>query len=209
MKGSDIAVRIEKLELNKIKVTVYPVDLNDMNINIKALKPDSPQLHSFLFKIMEKVKRETGFNPYSGQIMVEALPVGDCMELIVTKICEKKNNIQKPALKKVHATLKNKKLSNIIYLFSDFENMCKALIILSDNTLINSSCYKIEDNHVIAASGISLNEHILLKEFVNDYDNTKLSARFLEEHGELIAEKEHLLSMANGIAELYNTPRNI
>ena len=194
-------MRIEKLELNKIKVTVYPIDLSDMNLNIKALKPDSPQLHTFLYKIMEKVKKETGFNPYQGQIVVEASPMGDCVELTVTKINKTTDN-KKNIPKKVHAVLKSKKKNNYIYVFDSFDDMCSALIHISECTLLSSHLYKIENNYILASSGINKNEHIILKEFINDFDNGKFSIDFLSEHGTLVAEKTNLVSLVKGISEL-------
>lgn len=198
-----MAVRIEKLELNKIRVTVYPVDLTDMNINIKTLRPDSPQLHTFLFKVMERVKRETGFNPYSGQIVVEASPAGDCMELTVTKLC--KNNaheVEAKKVKRIKAVLKKPQNKNTVYSFASFEDLCDAIVNLHPEVLKNSSCYEIEGNYVLSLSNVSQREHLLLKEFVCDFDNTSLSKKFLEEHATLIAENESLLSMAEGICAL-------
>ena len=65
-----MTVQIEKENSNKIKVTLQPLDLREMNISIENLKPNSPQLNRFLYEIMEKVREETGFNPYNGQIVV-------------------------------------------------------------------------------------------------------------------------------------------
>ena len=79
-------MKIEKIEANKIKVSLSELDLIDMNINVKSLTPDSPRLHNFLYEIMEKVKAETGFNPYSGQVVVEATPHDDGITLTVTKL---------------------------------------------------------------------------------------------------------------------------
>ena len=197
-------MRIEKLELNKIKVTIYPVDLCDMNINIKALKPDSPQLHTFLFKVMEKVKKETGFNPYSGQIVVEASPMGECVELTVTKISDKKpSSIDKKKIKRVRARIKTNNIKNAVYCFGTFDDLCTALIRISEETLKKASAYEIENTYVLGVSDIPLNEHILLKEFINDFEANTLTVKFLDEHAKLIAKGEKLVSMTNGLKKLY------
>ncbi len=201
MKGSD-RMRIEKLEFNKIKVTVFPVDLIDMNINMKNLKPDSPQLHSFLSDIMEKIKEETGFNPYSERTVVEASPVGDCIVLTVTKIADKPDSFKNPGKRKVKAVLKNKSVKKSIYFFECFDDMCDAISLISEETLFDAVLYKIENKFAISTSGIKENEAGVMREFCSDSDAHMLAAHFLGEHAELIAKGEKLVSMASGIRKL-------
>lgn len=200
-----IFLRIEKLELNKIKVTIDQIDLIDMNINLRTLRPDSPQLHSFLFKVMEKVKKETGFNPYSGQIVVEALPVGDCMELTVTKISDKKPHIyDRSKLKKARATLKNKTSIGNIFTFDSFDILCSVLLNLSNEVLSQSSYYQLDNRHCLVLKNIGLQDFNVMREFSENCDRGKLCEAFLNEHAKLIAEKNSLISMAEGISKLYS-----
>lgn len=195
-------MRIEKLESNKIKVTVFPIDLIDMNINMSNLKPDSPQLHSFLSDIMEKIKEETGFNPYSERTVVEASPVGDCMVLTVTKICENKENIKKTNKRKVKAVIKNKAAKKSIYFFESFDDMCEAISKLGDDTLFASALYKIENNFAVSILDIKQNEACIMCEFSSSHDAHSLASDFLGEHAKIIAKGEELISMANGIRNL-------
>lgn len=195
-------MRIEKLEFNKIKVTIYPVDLMDMNINIKNLKPDSPQLHSFLSEVMEKIKEETGFNPYSERTVVEASPVGDCMVLTVTTFSDKNDNFKVTNKRKIRAVLKKKTVENNIYFFENFNDMCNAISLLSDDSLMCSSLYKIENNFAISISLIKENEAFLMREFATNRDTHTLATDFLNEHAQLIAKREKLVSMVNGIKKL-------
>lgn len=201
MKGS-VKMRIEKLEFNKIKVTIFPVDLVDMNINIKNLRPDSPQLHSFLSDIMEKIKEETGFNPYSARTVVEASPVGDCMVLTVTKICENKERVNKSSIKNVRAVLKNKDVKKKVYFFDKFDDMCAAISHISDESLINSICYKIENRYAVAAPMDSTKEIGIMREFSSSCDVHSHASDFLFEHGQIIAQGERLVTMASGIRGL-------
>ena len=198
MKGSDI-MRIEKLEFNKVKVTVFPVDLMDMNISIKSLKPDSPQLHSFLSDIMERIKEETGFNPYSKRTVVEASPMGDCMVLTVTKICEKTNEHKR---KKIKAVLKNREIKKKVFFFENFDDMCSAISQMSDDSLVDTVCYKIEKQFAISVVSAKQDEVGMLYEFSSSFDAHRLAGDFLAEHGEIIAKGENLLKMVNGIKKL-------
>ena len=60
-------MRIEKLNKDKIKVTLTTAELINLDIDVKRLSPDSKELHTFLFHIMETIREETGFNPYNGR----------------------------------------------------------------------------------------------------------------------------------------------
>ncbi len=195
-------MRIEKLECNKIKVTVFPIDLIDMNINMKSLKPDSPQLHSFLSGIMEKIKAETGFNPYSGRTVVEASPIGDCIVLTVTKMTDDEENFKMSKKRKIRAVLKNKKKENSVYFFETFDDMCGAICILSVETLLGASLYKIEGRFVILALKIEETEDVMISEFSSGNDHNTLAGDFLLEHAQLVASGEKLVSMAEGIKKL-------
>lgn len=195
-------MRIEKLEFNKIKVTVFPVDLIDMNVSMKNLRPDSPQLHSFLSDIMEKIKEETGFNPYSERTVVEASPVGDCMVLTVTKICEKKEDADRVSKRNVRAVLKKKAPKKRVYFFENFDDMCEAITQISDETLFNSVCYELDNKYALASALDSEKEFGIMREFSSSCDVHLLASDFLGEHGKVIAESEKLVNMANGIRGL-------
>lgn len=201
MKGS-VIMKIERLENNKIKVTIFPVDLIDMNMSIKSLRPDSPQLHSFLSDIMEKIKEETGFNPYSKRTVVEASPVGDCMILTVTKIEEKNESPKKDSIKKVRAVLKNKNVKKSVYFFEEFDDMCEAISHMSEETLINSECYKIEERFAFATTLEKTMEMGVMREFSSGCDVHSLASDFLNEHAKVIAKGEGLVKMARGIKSL-------
>ena len=196
-----IFLRIEKLELNKIKVTVDQIDLIDMNINLRTLRPDSPQLHSFLFKVMERVKKETGFN----QIVVEALPVGDCMELTVTKISDKKTHVyDRSKLKKARAVLKNKTPLANVFSFESFDDLCSVLSNLSTETLALSSYYQLDDRHCLVLKNMGVKDFSVMREFSSNNDRGNLCEAFLNEHAKLVAKNESLVSLADGISKLYN-----
>ena len=79
-------MRIEKLNSNKVRVTLTGDDLVGFDINAERLSKNSAELHNFLFKIMDTVHKETGFNPHNGQVVVEAQSAGDGMTIVISKI---------------------------------------------------------------------------------------------------------------------------
>lgn len=51
-------MRIEKLNKDKIKVTLTTAELINLDIDVKRLSPDSKELHTFLFHIMETIRKK-------------------------------------------------------------------------------------------------------------------------------------------------------
>ena len=54
-------MRIEKLNKDKIKVTLTTAELINLDIDVKRLSPDSKELHTFLFHIMGNDKGRNRF----------------------------------------------------------------------------------------------------------------------------------------------------
>ena len=188
-------MKIERIESNKIKVTLTSLDLVDMNVTVKSLTPASPILTGFLHEVMERVIEKTGFNPYDGQVMVEATPEDDGIVLMVTKLFEEKP-IKKP-IKGVRAKIKKKSLST--YKFSDFSDVLSLFDAAKTEDFANSSLYEYMDNFYIVSPKDSIKN---ISEFTEASENSCLSETFLKEHGKLHAKGESLVSMVNGVKKL-------
>lgn len=188
-------MRIERVEGNrKIRVMLSEDDLLEMNINIRMLTPDSPELHCFLFRVMEYVKRETGFNAKNGQVLVEASPSDGGVILTVTKI-ECKKPISRSDMKSVRA--KKKVYPDVCYRFWSFDAMCKYLCIKEDK-MSDMRLYKLEDYYFAVSS--EKDERIL--EFAERLIGAASNERFLFEHGSRVAEGAELENLINGIKNM-------
>lgn len=191
-----INLKIEIIEINRIKVTLTALDLIDMNISVKSLTPSSPRLHSFLHEVMEKVKEETGFNPYSGQVMVEATPSDDGIVLMVTKLSEEPLKKKRPKNIRVKG---HRSAAKITYRFRHFENICRLFSYSDAKSFEKASLYEYMDNFYII---IPKNMNTAISEFGDAKDTVILSESFLAEHGKLHAKNESLVAMAEGVKEL-------
>lgn len=194
-------MQIEKEDSNRIKIILKPVDLREMNVSVESLKPNSPQLHNFLFEIMERIREETGFNPYSGQVMVEALPVGESIVLTVTRISERKE-ADKPKTRKVRAVINRPFARRTVFVFESFDDLCAALIRLNSDTLKESDYYRNNDKNILVVGAVSIKERYLLKEYCEYFRNGSITDSYLKEHAKHVAGGEKLISMAQGISEL-------
>lgn len=189
-------MRIERVEGNrKIRVMLSQDDLNEMNINIHTLTPDSPELHSFLFRVMEFIKRETGFNAQHGQVMVEASPESGGITLTVTKIgtARERRRIDPKTVR-----VKKKTASAKLYRFPDF-NALEEYLRGAESTVLGEMClYSYNGAYFMAAKSADRR----LSEFADRIPLVGTSELFLSEHGKLIACGEKLINMADGVKNL-------
>lgn len=189
-------MKIEKIELNKIKVTISALDLVNMNINIKSLTPNSPGLHDFLFEVMEEVRAQTGFNPYAGQVVVEATPNEGGIILTVTRLIDEKPAPKRPRNIRV---AKPKSLQRLTYRFNSFENLCELFASSEGCEFKKASLYEYNENFFLI---MPPHNNLSLSEFAETGNSASLSESFLAEHGKLHAEGDSLISMAVGVKEL-------
>lgn len=189
-------MKIERLEGNRrVRVFLTENDLNEMNINIRTLTSDSPELSDFLYKIMEYVNRETGFNPSSGQIVIEASPSDGGVILTVTRISPLKKTV-KPAPRNV--TAKKRNSAKKLFRFADFEALTAYLSAADGCILSDMSLYSYNDTFFI----VSDNTDAHITEFADRLIAFGTNDVFLSEHAKIIAANDDLVKMANGIKEL-------
>lgn len=194
-------MKIEKFENDKIKVTLTLEDLTLYDITGEAVSPDSPKLHKFLFQIMESVKEKTGFNPYNGQVVVEAVQDTTGITLFISKLKTiEEIDIKKPSPKKIKSVKVN--IHKNRYIFKSFDSLCDAFRMLSEEDLKNSSLYKYDDKFYISVPSKKASLNSVLREYCDKVLEASFSDLFLKEHGKLIARDEKLVSMAKGIKAL-------
>lgn len=197
-------MRIEKLNSDKIKVTLTTADLKGFDIDIDHLTPDSNELHSFLFRIMETIHKETGFNPYSGQVVVEATPSKEGISLIIHRLGGTKR-ITREEFKKanrVTARLKKKADTKIFY-FHSFEDLCAAITEVSEEALGDGSLYKIDNSFYFTLRDTARHKrctHVMM-EFSSDKPSDP-HITYIREHGILVAEGAELISLRKNIRNL-------
>lgn len=198
-------MRIERMDINRIKVILTAEDLSSMNLSVDRLQPDSGELHAFMFKLMERVKCETGFNPYNGQIMIEAQPTLDGITLLVTRIGDNNANSVRPKYKNVRAVKKKTIIKTGIYHFKEFNTLCGAFKTLDGDMLAKSALYRMNGEYylVICTDLMFDDYHSLMSEFCDDYSYPTLYENMLREHGECIARGSGLTDMIDKIKKLY------
>lgn len=99
-------MKIEKLSLNKIKVTVSPRDLMGWDISFESLSPDSPRLREFIMSLIRQAEFETGFDAFGANIMIEAMPQNNDFVFFITKVDSE--SVSRSAKQLLRAKLLNK-----------------------------------------------------------------------------------------------------
>lgn len=112
-------MKIEKIHLNKIKVTFTPEDLIEHNITPQAVRENAPWVQKVLMTVVKRAEEEIGFEANDARLMVEAMPgENDSMVMYITRL-ENSEDI-KDAL---HAVKKRIKLK-VKPAVSHSENAC-------------------------------------------------------------------------------------
>jgi len=196
-------MKIEKVDNHKITVTLTFEDLEDFDMSLENLTPESSELHTFLFRIMEQVKLETGFNPYNGQIIVEAKPSNDGVTLVVTKLDGENDKKAKQKIKNIRA--KKAPPRTAVYKFQSFDSLCGALARVEQTIISCSSLHKMQGIYYLTVyTDLPYARYnSIISEFCDDFDAPDMFEEILREHGELIAEHENLITMADEIKKLY------
>ena len=197
-------VRIEKVTGDKVKVTLSADDLVSLDIDINSLVPDSKELNTFLFRILDTIREETGFNPFGGQVVVEATPSKDGISIIVRKLRplmrgseEIKNAVR------VKAKPKKAAVAAIFY-FGDFDDLCSALMMLTEEEITESALYKLGDVFAFVTdnSPSAVRRVSVLSEFSSGRSRYPMQLTYITEHGSLVAKGAALWEMAENIRSL-------
>lgn len=194
-------MKIERFENDKIKVSITNAELLLYNIDEGGVNPSSPRLHKFLFDVMENIKEETGFNPYSGQVVVEAVQDSGGITLFISKL-KTVSTPKKIVPKNIKGIKATKRIHKNRYLFESFDNLCAAFKLADEKDLEKGSLYKFQNKwYVVCPSGEG-NIHSLFSEYCDYLGEIVHGETFLKEHGTLLAENEKLISMVKGIKTL-------
>ncbi len=130
-------MKIEKLNEDKIRVTLNMEDLNERDIDCHTFMANSIESQGIFLDLLNKAEEEVGFHTEDCRIMIEAIALKNgTFVLTITKIKhdkdkEKTENV-KP--KKLHIKRKNHALdfAKNIYSFDSFDSFCDFCIFIKD-----------------------------------------------------------------------------
>lgn len=192
-------MRFEKLNENKIKITLSKQDLLDKDINFHDFMANSAESQNLVFNMLDEAEKEIGFVTRDYRIRIEALAMNDG-DFILT-ITRSLPETTKLTRKKVH--IKRKNTSNYvstqaIYRFNVFDDFLSFVEFMHNcNYNISSiartfTLYKYKNAYYLVVSDINLNTINIknffstIVEFSNDTYNSDTFISKLNECGEII-----------------------
>ena len=199
-------MKFEKLNENKIRITLTIQDLAEKEIDFHVFMSNSAEAQDVLLDMLEQAKKETGFDPEDYNLKVEALVMADSNFIFtITKLPpEEKSKISKRKF-----TVKRKNIvpssTQAVYCFSSFDDFNDFLVFLSKNTLLNYkklaksiTLYEYKEKYYLLMNNINtefidkIKFYTCITEFAKCVTNSKVFASKLKECGTLIMKNNAL-----------------
>jgi len=191
-------MKIERINENKIRVTLSISDLKERNIDFKSLSHNSPQAQELFWDMMHQAEIEYGFSSSNAQLFIEASPDSvDNLVITVTRVEDDedfesihkyiRSKFKKSELK---VKKKSKKLSSgiLIYSFEDFEDVCSISKLISNQYCGENTLYKHGKIYYLVLANTSLANtdfeyfDSIMIEYGNRVTNTAFVEGYLNEH---------------------------
>lgn len=134
-------MKFEKINKDKIKVTLDNEDLIKNCIDLHSFMSNSKESHSLFLDVLEKAEKDYGFSTENYNLKVETLALSDGnFILTITRILESDLQNHELLEKKLRVTRKkhNEKISVAIYKFNTFDDFCNLTQSLNTSTLIDT-----------------------------------------------------------------------
>ncbi len=192
-------MRFEKLNENKIKITLTNQDLKSKNIDFHSFMANPIESQDLFFDMLNEAEKEIGFSTKNYTIRLEALqvPTGDFILIITRSLPETKKCYEK---KKILIKRKKPNITNsqAIYCFSDFDDFCCFCNSLHNtniqvsNLAKNICLYEYHSMYYLVFTNINLNHSNLKKvfslitEFGTYVSDTSLFKSILAENGKIL-----------------------
>ena len=189
------SVKIEKINDNKIEITLSNSELEERNLDFQSLRYNTPEAQTLFLDMMKQAEYEHGFKTANCQLFIEAASVNNGQFIVtVTKLQErslppvpqkKKNSLPELRVKKKQAKVNEK----IIYKFDNFEQICELVKAKCIPLDLPSTLYEYNNTFFLVLTP-SPKTHLLILEFGEQVKDSGIAEGFLHEHGNKIIDGE-------------------
>lgn len=200
-------MKFEKINENKIRITLTIQDLTEKEIDFHVFMSNSIESQDILLDMLEEAKKETGFDPENYNLKIEALAMADTNFIftITKEVPEEKTKLSKKKF-----TVRRKTLSpsstQAIYSFNTFDDFCCFLQFLKESRLLenvaliadSTTLYQYKGKYYLLMDSIhseiinKLKFYTSITEFAKYVTNSRIFASKLAEFGTLIMENNAL-----------------
>ena len=204
MKGG-IYVKIEKLNENKLKITLSIDDLEERNIDLQSFIYNSPESQDLFWDMMQEAEKEYGFDVDESMIYVEASSSGPGMfTLIVTKSDSVLNNQTtskaKSKIKSIRLKRKNIDIEaqKTLYLFQSFDDICDFCKAIDVSKLSKNTLYELNNEYYLETESMPFKQ---ILDFASIIKSTNLAIGKLNEYGTIITSDNALQQISKSFAK--------
>lgn len=196
-------MHIEKINDNKIKVTVNKEDVKIWNVNMKNLTENTPEAQDLFWFALRQAEKDVDFKVGTSQLLVEAHPLNsDGFIMIISKVDEKTNVLdllegnrkvsQGQMEIKIKRRTRKSQLVNI-FRFEDFEDLCRCTEQIKDTFSGHSALFKYREGFYLNLTPYDnmnfFETENLLLEYSKRVPASLITEGILKEHGtEMIKE---------------------
>ena len=188
-------MQIEKLNENKIRITLNLEDLKEKNIDLHSFMSSSIESQDLFYDMLDKAEKEIGFKTKNYKLMIEALaiPEGNFV-LTVTRFLSEKEENKKLKVKRKNICPEDNLSIYRFNTFDDYLGFCnyiqKHLNSTTYTQLEQTSLYKYNSKYYLCINNICLGNfkyiHYSIIEFAAYITNSSLFERKLIEYGKVI-----------------------
>ncbi len=202
-------MKIEKLNENKIRITLNMEDLRERDIDFHSFMSNSIESQGIFLDMLDTAEKEVGFYTDDCRIMIEALALKDGrFVLTITKFehSKEKSSHEETKFSQKRKTLHIKRKrpafvgSKTIYSFDSFDSFCDFCTFLEKSPHKEeltefskaSDLYEYNSNYYLILTGIDLDSEVVkflcpvITEFAHFVDNSELFERKITEYGNAI-----------------------
>jgi len=193
-------MKFEKLNENKIRITLNNQDLAEKHIDFHSFMSNSQESQNLFLDMLDEAEKKVGFITKDYKIRIEALAMSDGnFILTITRFGKNIDTETKPLkMKKVKIKRKNLDMTSkqLIYRFDNFDDFCNFSNFISKlNNFTNIAksmvLYSYQNTYYLCLSDINIEHqsikqlYTLITEFGTYVDNPEVFVRKLAECGKI------------------------
>ncbi len=194
-------MKIEKLDTNKLKVSLTASDLIQLDLNFARAADDAESVKQAFIRLMKIAQKETGFDLSDARLMIEAVPdKDDGFILFVTRVDEQQEEIgfavrtvkKKPVLKAKKIPAQS---VSCIFRFSDFEHLIAFAAHMGEAFDDYSTLYAFGDAYYLSIVKNPLKSSfarmcVAASEYGTRLFRNNINEAYLLEHGKLLMKND-------------------
>ncbi len=194
-------MKFEKLNENKIRITLNTQDLIEKNIDFHSFMSNSQESQNLFLAMLDEAEKKVGFVTKDYKIRIEALAMSDGNFILTITRFGKNIDTNTKTLNNKKLKIKRKNLDmtskQLIYKFDTFDDFCNFSNFISklDNFYSiaqNMTLYSYQNSYYLCFSNINIEHnsikqlYTLITEFATYVDNSEVFGRKLTECGKVV-----------------------